>query len=253
MADRGILFSAQMVRALLDGRKTQTRRILKPQPFPVGGPFYRPFPTTDPRQWHSVSAAGMIANIQTVPYAVGDQLWVREAYTFINLITTTSGHHFITITYDADGDPDPKRYSIQVPKEVIDKLDARKIDIKKKPRQLGRFMFRALSRITLLVTDVRIQRLQECTATDALSEGIEQFSSDPLLWRNYAYPSNLRGTSSPITSYRTLWNHINGDGAWDKNPWVVALTFRVGHANINNINWAYQNSRRRTGPRYECA
>jgi hypothetical protein len=93
------------------------------------------------------------------------------------------------------------------------------------------FMPRWASRITLIVTEVRVERLQDISAADAKAEGVEQDSDG---WRDYLMP-HTQCCGNPIDSYRTLWDHINGDGAWASNPWVAAYTFTVIKENIDQI------------------
>jgi hypothetical protein len=223
-AIRPILFSAPMVRALLDGRKTQTRRVLNPQPFPVGGPFYRPHPQTRPNEWYSVSARGIIANIQKIPYAPGDQLWVREAWRAshkldrLNAAMIAADCHdagyretWAPIQFEADGhrsnwahDDRPGRY------------------------RAARFMPRWAARLTLRVTAVTVERLQDISEEDAIAEGIRRSPhGNGDRWIDYPEGASAAGWGDPRGSYRSLWNSIHGRGAWDANPWVVALTFGV--------------------------
>lgn len=144
----GISFSTPLVLSLLSGDKSQTRRIINPQPFPVGGPFYRPFPMTEPRQWHSVSKAGTIANIQTVPYAIGDRLYVKEGI---------ERGELGEIVYRADGQSVPGS------------------EWAWKPRTLPhRYMPKGLARLWITVTNVRIERLQDITFADMLAEGVRR-------------------------------------------------------------------------------
>jgi len=205
MADKPIIFSAPMVRALLEGRKTQTRRIIRPQPFPVGGPFYRPFPNTDPRQWYSVSAAGLIVNIQTVPYAHGDRLYVREAF----WMCEECGHRNMC----ADG----ANYSGFPDRGCCVSCDALLPRAKTSPIHMPR----GASRLTLTVTDVRVQRLQEISRGDAMGEGC------PF--------ANMADGPSPVEWFRDLWNNLHGPEAWDANPWVAAYSFTVQHGNIEHV------------------
>lgn len=206
MTDRPIIFSAPMVRALLDGRKTQTRRVLKPQPFPVGGAFYRPFPNTDPRQWYSLSAAGIVVNIQTVPYAPGDRLWMREAF-------ATDG---LVVRYYATDDVHELRKKLS-------------------PIHMPRWA----SRLTLTVTEVKVQRLQEITEGDAAAEGIDprkigwipERAEPPEIWW---FGSDV-GRRTARDAFSDLWASIHGPDAWDANPWVAAITFDVHKCNIDHM------------------
>ena len=182
MTDRPILFSAPMIRALLDGRKTQTRRILKPQPL-MG---YTP----------DVTAS------KGVRFAKGDRLWVRETFSFDHRWTGLPPRDVQweePVWYWADGDPTDGDWT------------------KPKP---GIHMPRWASRLTLTVTDVRAQRLQEISEADAIAEGAPAVISG-------------QGVDGPVKTHRTgfvgIWNKINGN--WLDNPWVVAITFVVEQRN----------------------
>ncbi len=85
------------------------------------------------------------------------------------------------------------------------------------------FMPRWASRLTLIVEDVRVERLQDISETDALAEGVQRDSDG---WRDYQMPQT-QCCATAKASYQTLWDEINGDGAWAANPWVAAYTFRV--------------------------
>lgn len=220
MTDRPILFSAPMVRALLDGRKTQTRRVLKNMP-PApehdslvhppkhDAPYFDAYcgakrTTANPRGmsgywcwWTRDDRAGHGCK---VPFVPGDRLWVKE---------TWRAHR----SWD-----EQKPSEILACSRVWHEADRDNCDQHGKIR-VAIFMPRWASRITLLVTDVRVERLQDCSEADAIAEGI-----------------NLLHTgSSPVVAYQTLWNLINGPGAWEANPWVVAVTFRVERGNIDRI------------------
>lgn len=212
MVERPIIFSGPMVRGILENRKTMTRRILKPQPFPVGGPFYRPHPVASPQEWHSVSSDGHTVNIQKAPYAVGDRLWVKEVWA-VGVFTGNS--------WNADsgpGSPSPKmqrRYRADGEDGFYGKWRS------------PRFMPRWASRITLEVTEVRVQRLQEISHTDAKAEGVAQWVSD--YFEPQTPPSDLLvdfhcGTT--INAFRRLWETLHGPDAWVVNPWVAAISFK---------------------------
>ena len=201
--ERPILFSSEMVRAILDGRKTQTRRVMKPQPFVSGyhnggvsldkvGDEYARFSAM------AVGVSAIIEHVITVPYAVGDRLYVREAHKLID-------RH---CDYRADWPEENQRFfnwrpSIHMP--------------------------RWASRLTLTVTDVRVQRLQDISEADAMAEGCDAVLALTIKRPNGAHPGN------PRECYCDLWNSLHGPGAWDANPWVVALTFTVQRGNIDQI------------------
>ncbi len=97
-------------------------------------------------------------------------------------------------------------------------------------------MPRWASRLTLTVTDVRVERLQDISESDAIAEGADiaeghrsQITGGPMIKIG-------AGTyMSPIAWYHRLWNEINGAGSWEANPWIVAYTFTVHHGNIDQI------------------
>lgn len=220
MTDRPILFSAPMVRALLDGRKTQTRRVLKPQPtmiYGVSPTFTGLQAVREGYRWrlygtHTASAPFSLR------FAVGDRLWVRETF---------SGVH----PYDIFNQP-PRDWSPAEP--IWYWADGNPADGDwTKPRP-GIHMPRWASRLNLTVTDVRVQRLQEISEADAVAEGMFQHPWDGSeaagAWTGGI--DFLHGNSARGAFFRT-WEKINGAGSWAANPWVVALTFTVERRNID--------------------
>lgn len=181
MTEIPILFKGSMVRAILDGKKTQTRRIIKPQPEWIKSAGYY---ESTVMAWKST-----IAHISAhkLPYAKGDILWVKETWAE-NIPGCPGG-----ITYRADH-MDPKG-------------DGPAHPVKWKP---SIFMRRSISRINLLATNVRVERLNDISDNDALAEGIE--------------PSTIGITHK--TCFRVLWEEVNGPGSWKKNPMVWVIEFR---------------------------
>ena len=186
MKDRPILFSTDMVKAILEGRKTQTRRIVK---FP--GDF-------DGKAVYDNHPFGLkySAQDETVQrlfpkWNAGDILWVRE--TWIDLEDHSVGFH--EYLYKADCLPDYAR------------------QIKWRP---SIFMPREACRILLEVTDVRVERLSDISERNAEAEGVE------ILRRNQPPMAG----SAAIGIYMELWESINGKGSWEKNPWVWVITFK---------------------------
>ena len=214
MADRPIIFSAPMVQALLAGRKSQTRRVLKPQPNDrnTGGAAL-----TD-QGWAWLNGwDGSIIGRASVPYAPGDRLYVREAACWV------SGWGW---RYRADND------------DLTEKREA---------GEGGRWrpsihMPRWASRLTLTVTDVRVQRLQDISEADAIAEGIQRLigSKGPNYFTREISGKWSGSFNAPTAAevYSDLWNSLHGPDAWDANPWVVALTFTVQCGNIDQIGGA---------------
>ncbi len=184
MTDRPIIFSAPMVRALLDGRKTQMRRLA-----------WRPSPAvaTPPRGTMASRSDGSTVWQRAKP---GDRLWVREAWCSAD--ADDSGPYAAAYMADHPGDPRGLgwRPSIHMP--------------------------RWASRITLTVTAVRRQRLQDITRGDARAEGVPRL-----------HPIADDDPSTPIDAFGDLWDALHGEGAWAANPEVVALTFTVERRNID--------------------
>lgn len=213
MKDRPILFSAPMIRAILDGRKTQTRRVLdawcdEPPAFVEDGVVTAFDENHRPYRWPKTNA-------------IGDRLWVREAWAPLStLIHNDPGAQALADRgfYRADnstvdGEISRWRPSIHMP--------------------------RWASRITLPVTDVRVQRLQDISEADAIAEGIElvkvtkQWGNH---WRNYG--ADGMTDRSAKYSFQTLWTSINGHKkmvSWNDNPWVAAYTFNPIIRNIDRI------------------
>lgn len=230
MTDRPILFSAPMVRALLAGTKTQTRRVLKPQPetFPLqNGEQCLVYPMhiegeSVPRIAMGDGRNGVIT-LQKVPFAVGDRLWVKETWTHTGTGVWAVGdvHRALDgrVAYRATEDIPGAGWFPSI------------------------FMFRKLSRLTLTVTDVRVERLQDISEADAIAEGIYCTSlglgglysidrpGDKA--RGGATISRPAGWEKASHAYCHLWERINGKDSWDANPWVVAVSFDVREGNID--------------------
>ena len=225
MKERPILFSGPMVRAILDGKKTQTRRIVRPlrgAPFPMSDLPWRAIV-------HADGFAALIAEhaggetavpLPRSPYGVpGDRLWVRERWAAHDTLDDLSPQRIDEIDedrniwYAVDGDSgwgsllaDPSwrgrwRPSIHMP--------------------------RWASRIDLDVTTVRVERLQAITEDDARAEGVEAIDGmyDEAELCRIAKEMRTPATDARVW-YRWLWDEINGDRApWASNPWVWVVEF----------------------------
>jgi hypothetical protein len=211
--ERPILFSAPMVRALLAGTKTQTRRALRAQPVdtPHAGQASLNRTMTRPvfyAAWDKRAADG--STICICPYGVpGDRLWVREAWTFVG--TLDPG----VLVYRAD-------YPACVPKHYENVPPASAL--KWRP---SIHMGRDQSRLTLKVTGVCVERLQDISEADCWAEGIEavdgMFDSEI---HAMAKRIHGKGFEDAVPTYACLWESINGPGSWNANPWVWCLSFR---------------------------
>jgi hypothetical protein len=212
-----IIFSAPMVRALLAGTKTQTRRIMKPQP-----------ELTPTEMWHVRNAGGGVfagseAEVEGIgpDYArwqVGDRLWVRENFALVPSSAYRMSDGVTQAVNPSDGSQ-AAIYAAGWDRSIP----------KWKP---SIHMPRWASRLTLAVTDVRVQRLQNCSEDDAKAEGVQQVGVETGQVTENSSPIEF---GSYLAGYAELWDQINGDGAWDANPWVVALTFAVHRGNIDTI------------------
>jgi hypothetical protein len=224
VTDRPILMSAPMVLACLrevehpGTGKTQTRRILKL------GTLLEPKPEVWEAKkigdgWYLVSddpeCGGRLGLWQQIRFHVGDRLWVKETwrtearYDDRKPIDLPAG---ALASYEADYDDAPNdgcrgknRVSIHMP--------------------------RRFSRLTLTVTDVRVERLNSISEADAIAEGL-QAQTAPNGHVTYHIPDLICGQTA-ARGYSLLWDHINGDGAWKRNDWVVAVTFKPERRNID--------------------
>jgi len=198
MKERPILFSAEMVRAILAGNKTQTRRVIKPQPFRNG------FQATKKAVYDSRHPAFIK---DRCPYGVpGDRLWVRE--TWLNAGVEIPGCKPDEIWYREDED---EAFAISC--EPHDQRPKWRPSI---------FMPRWASRITLEVTGIRVERVQDIIEGDIRSEGVECPEHDFHSGFCAGECSSLRG------AFRTLWDSINKKRGyeWDVNPWCWVISFR---------------------------
>ena len=199
--EQPILMNSAMVRALLDGSKTQTRRLMKPQPVPIPG---------EPgKHWWPSNAAQSMMRVEdglqkhpgifddAYPHGQpGDRIWVRETFADIGC----------RLTYRADED------------------DGAHCKVKRWIPSIH--MPRADSRILLEIVSVRVERLQDISDADIAAEGIDM---DALTEAQDRYDivckgSGACGRATERTAWRDLWESTGGD--WDANPWCWAITFK---------------------------
>jgi hypothetical protein len=208
-----------MVRAILDGKKTQTRRVVTPQPpesiDALHGRDLRgraPYELTDSEGFRLTGFGFQddSERLYRAPGQVGDRLWVREAFECLD-----GNGHEKCILYLADGE---QRY-------VEDTRPAASVLPMAERKHPSIHMPRWASRIALEITDVRVQRVQEISEEDAKAEGI-----NPIYVDTYGDERDARYIDGP-GGFAYLWDSINakrkgGQYAWEKNPWVWAITFR---------------------------
>ena len=189
-----------MIRALLAGTKSQTRRAIKPQPVYAGGAWKCADGST-----HQATRPSKTL-LASCPYGQpGDRLWVREAFI----------HEPADYCWEA---------SVSIPSRPASTVYRADFP-DSKPGEGWKpsiHMPRSLSRITLEITEVRVQRLQEISREDALAEGIVQLADG-----GFGLPAGeFYHAADPRQSYFALWEHINGVGSVERNDWVWAVSFR---------------------------
>jgi hypothetical protein len=221
-----IIFNPESVRAILDGRKTQSRRVIKNAP---KGSFWER-PHLDDSRWY------WVANLETpsiepraglvCPYGIpGGKLWVRETF------------------METDSDPAwdiPEQFILNPHVENYLYRADLTCDTKGWGWQSPLYMPKEASRITLEIKDVRVERLQDITNSDALNEGVElgykfafaNFPNYTLAYKEWEKGSKMSVPPlgpSPKMRYEKLWNSINAKKGFgfDTNPWVWAIEFEV--------------------------
>lgn len=216
--EKPILYSASMIRAKLESRKTQTRRIFKLPSWvewyeDMGGDKTGFVIPKDPkyRGWYSIDEL-------PCPYGkVGDRLWARETWQYHPDFPEIANRFVYRADISSQFDVEKWRPSIYMP--------------------------RCASRILDEITEIRIERLNDITAEDALAEGIEKNWIGPLDkgpngfggqgwceecgWIDYLNTMDEDYAHTPIESYRSLWESINGKGSWNKNPFVWVITTKT--------------------------
>lgn len=219
MIDRPIIFSAAMVRALLDGRKTQTRRLawrqMTERELAARPNMPHDCEPTLPTPWQRARP--------------GDRLWVREAF----CLTAGTSHPYV-------------RFEQHNPAKPTEAVMHRAGCWGEWPQSIGTkwrpsiHMPRWASRLTLVVTEVRRQRLQETSEQDAIAEGVyrhrswggaEWFCVDGLRVPGYA-------SNRARDVFAFLWDSLHGKGAWAANPEVIALSFEIHRQNIDAMERA---------------
>lgn len=227
MKERPIIFSGEMVKVILEGRKTQTRRIIKPQPEILMG--------KDKNGISMYTWKGYVATNTNIseefakrcPYGQPeDRLWIKESWR-IGAWQEEEGK--IAVDYKADGfcrrewlDIKDEELFTRLWKQSTD--DAEKVFGRleryqwkpgKSPCRFrsARFMPRAASRITLEITNIRVERLQEISEPDVEKEGV--------------LPIKPRPSGVSREDFQSLWNSINGKKyPWDSDPWVWIIEFK---------------------------
>jgi hypothetical protein len=247
-----IIFSAPMIRALLGGRKTQTRRAIHPQPIQNEAGLWVHPPRRVERvvkKWGGACQTdedGLILHLRMkgLPYAPGDRLWTREAWAPLDACSHS--------------DPGAQALADRGFYRADHQVDCGDVSRWRSPIHMPRWA----SRLTLTVTDVRVQRLQDISEADAVAEGATSrpscagFMSREAGWSMdwsrvgelSAYALRPPGGSakaplketdialdSPRWAFASYWTDLHGPDAWAANPWVCALTFTVHRCNIDQM------------------
>lgn len=247
MTDHPMPFSPPMVRALLDGRKTQTRRKMDlPRDGSLCVQYNRPYFQDKDSVYKPVP----------VKYTAGDRLWVQEEWQVVRgSLDYETGSEYDCFEWDRDIYGDPRDYlgadaRANFSADLYYSADGEdKNPCVFYPGAFGEpeiawsaasDMPRWASRLTLVVTDVSVQRLQDISEDDAIAEGIVvgtplsfvPGSSGDIYHDGVTDPID-GWTRSPVEAFRNLWTSIYGPGAWDANPWVTAISFTVHKCNID--------------------
>ena len=237
MKQHPILFSTPMVQAILEGRKTMTRRIIKPQPIDnteEDGNFFegnhKGYVKVDGHPYWRDQFVHEFSKKQ-----VGDVLWVKQSFTVLDWWDEDMA---VEIRYE-----DAKSALCYLDDDEWKKFEKWK---DKSGKKSSLFMFKSMSSIWLEITGIRVERLQDISPGDACCEGIEYWNIDwdaleggelQADFKNYTWTEKKEADpnyedrwfptfANPIDSFRTLWQSINGADSWSANPWVWVISFR---------------------------
>ncbi len=196
MKARPIIFNGEMVRALLDGRKTQTRRVIKPQPQLIMDAEYEGYSMVP-----SIDGVNELHSKQCPFGTPGDLLWVRESIRLTSVMENGEPISDQPVWYLADNEQSRYHHYYPYSRPAI-------------------HMPRWASRITLKITSVHAERMQDISFDDAVAEGINWLINE-----------------HPVETFSKLWDSIYADKGygWDKNPWVWVIKFDVIKKNVDEV------------------
>lgn len=201
-----MIFNGEMVRAILEGRKTQTRRVMKPQPDPCPPPrgghwwpsnvFKTMLHVEEEMQNGKGGWGGLVGD--ACPFGdVGDRIWVRETFCAVPDHEEPAGCSALLYAADDNGPYGKWTPSIHMPRWAC--------------------------RLTLEITGVRVERLNSISQEDAQAEGMELTG-----WRpTYSDPDSGGEVWTPYDNFAQLWESIYGEESWKANPWVWVIEFKV--------------------------
>ncbi|WP_417212110.1 hypothetical protein [Acinetobacter venetianus] len=236
MKEHPILFNTAMVKAILEGRKTQTRRTVKAKKGADCSDemWIDKYALKDVVEWKEQEGRWFgCMGYRTLTFAdcpygeVGDRLWVRETWSTVNLygeiaLAYKADSEVIRVVendsfQDEDGlinydDPRLEKYSFAA--WADDLLEGKEGNWKPSIH-----MPRWVSRIQLEITNIRIERLKDISKADAIAEGCDNSKSEAAI--------EIGWYEKPIKAFERLWNAINGGDSWNENPWVWVVEFKI--------------------------
>lgn len=230
MPERPILYSAPMIRAKLAGVKTQTRRMVKPQPGAIhdGEPYWF---VGGYRAWEHRGVTDILrmgtVNPLVCPYGKpGEKLWSRETWRTAIDFDKRSPLQIAQDVFEADNPKPWAPIKYEADGETVNADTLRSFGGAWGKTRVSIHMPRWASRITDEIVSVRVERLHDISEADALAEGVvcDPGEDGPY----YFVPGVGYGGSSEsaVGAYRKLWESINGPGSWALNPWVWVITTR---------------------------
>lgn len=225
MKARPILFSAPMVKALLAGSKTQTRRVANPMK------AYPQYSCASPEAlddkatlWWWDGVHERVGVSQPCPYGKpGDALYVKEAWRTAKCLDAGYHNPWAPMKFEADGYECSNWHGFGNGHEKA---------VPGRYRH-ARFMPRWASRLTLRISEVRVERLQDISETDARAEGVSESALSERSLERFRNMKPWPELYRPM--YSLLWDQINGDGSWAANPLVWAISFSVIQKNVAEV------------------
>lgn len=224
MKEIPILFSTPMVQAILEGRKSQTRRQIKPQAMvdEKGRLIWKNAPAGKTKEIEK----GLPISYGLKDYCPygrpGDLLWARETFRKYCKVDEFGYTRYDQEVIEFAADNPPMINECDGDGCTMFKKDGTEKFISWRP---SIFLPKEAARIWLQVTDVRVERLQDISEEDAKAEGVEKIDDSIFCWRHYG--GKYAGCSTARNSFQSIWKSINGDESWNINPWVWVISFNI--------------------------